>query len=64
VGVADHTPGHPDAHFDDFSSPHEGVVHFVMGDGHVIGIGTSISTEVYQAMATRAAGDYVPENFD
>lgn len=52
LGIADHTPNHKDAHFDDFSSHHEGGVQFVMGDGAVRFIGETIDLGVYQGLMT------------
>ena len=57
VGSTDHTPSHPDRHFDDFSSGHPSGTHFLLGDGSVQRVDNSIDLAVYQAMATRAAGD-------
>jgi prepilin-type processing-associated H-X9-DG protein len=58
-GIADHTPNHPDAHFDDFSSEHPGGVHFVFADGSVRFIANAISPSVYQGLATRAGREVV-----
>lgn len=52
LGSADHTPNHPDAHFDDFSSRHIGGSQFVFADGHVRFIGDGIDPRVYAAIAT------------
>lgn len=52
LGSADHTPNHPDAHFDDFSSRHIGGAQFVFADGHVRFIGEGIEPAVYKAIAT------------
>ena len=60
VGSADHTPNHPDRHFDDFSSGHPGGTHFLSGDGSVQRLDNSIDLIAYKAMATRAAGDRAP----
>ena len=52
VGVFDHTPNHPGAHFDDFSSSHVGGTHFLMVDGQVRFVGENVDTAVYQGAAT------------
>ena len=52
VGVADHTPNHPGAHFDDFSSAHAAGVHFLMIDGSVRFVGENIDKGAYQSAAT------------
>ena len=54
LAVSDHTPNHPDAHIDDFSSSHPQGVHFLMGDGRVRFLGQTISTEVFKALTTKA----------
>jgi len=41
------------------SSFHTGGVHFLFGDGSIHFIGSSISQQVYDALATRATGDLV-----
>ncbi len=62
VGVADHGPNDPHAHFDDFSSYHTGGVNFMRADVSVSFISNSIDTSVYQAMSTRAGGEVFSEN--
>jgi prepilin-type N-terminal cleavage/methylation domain-containing protein len=52
VGISDHPPNDPHAHFDDFSSYHPSGVHFLLGDGSVQRINDTIDLEVYQAMCT------------
>lgn len=52
LGTADHTPNHPAAHLDDFSSHHEGGVHCLFGDGRVQFLGENIDLGVYQGMCT------------
>ena len=61
LGVTDHTPNHPDAHFDDFSSHHEGGCFILLGDGQVRFVSESIDTMLYQAISTRAGGEVVGE---
>ncbi len=61
LGTCDHTPNHPSNHIDDFSSHHTGGAFFVLGDGSVRFIGTSIDLNLYQHLATRAGGDLVGE---
>lgn len=57
VGIADHTPNHPNHHFDDFSSYHPLGAHFVLGDCSTRMISDAIDIEVYQAMMTKAGGE-------
>ena len=52
LGSFDHTPNHPDSHFDDFSSWHTGGAQFVFADGHVRFISESIDLPTYQGAAT------------
>lgn len=63
LGSADHTPNHPDSHFDDFSSRHPGGAQFVFADGHVRFIGEGIEHEIYRAIAT-IHGHEVVEDLD
>jgi len=57
VGVADHTPNHPEHHFDDFASMHPSGVHFVFGDASVHRLDDGIDEAVYRALCTRAGGE-------
>ncbi len=61
-GSADHTPNHPNTHFDDFSSRHVGGAQFCLGDGSVRFISESIDSGVYQGLATIRGGE-VPGEF-
>ncbi len=62
-------PGVPMAHGPDdqrgtvysFGSPHDGVVHFTMGDGSVRGVSTSISSRLAGRLAHRSDGESVGE---
>ncbi|MCX7418597.1 MAG: DUF1559 domain-containing protein [Planctomycetia bacterium] len=54
LAVSDHTPNHPSAHIDDFSSAHSQGVHFLMGDGRVKFLSQTISTQVFQALTTKS----------
>lgn len=63
TGSADHTPNHPDAHFDDFSSAHTGGAQFVFADGHVRFISDNIDTGVYQGYATIDGGEWSESGF-
>ncbi len=62
LGVADHGPNDPQAHFEDFSSNHTGGVNFMRADVSVSFISDNIDVSVYQAMATRAGGEVVSGN--
>ena len=57
VGTGDHTPNHPDHHFDDFTSYHPSGVHFVLADGSIPRIDDQIETRVYRALLTRSGGE-------
>lgn len=52
LAVADHTPNHPDEHFDDFSSWEPQGSMFLWGDGHVTLISENINEDVYKSVAT------------
>ena len=58
VGISDHTPNHAAGHFDDFSSHHPSGVHFLLGDGSVRRFNDTIDLAVYQAICTRAGGEF------
>lgn len=57
VGIADHSPNHPDRHFDDFSSYHPSGVHFLLGDGSTHRFNDTIDLALYQALCTRAGNE-------
>jgi len=59
VGIADHSPNTPAAHYDDFSSYHPSGVHFLLGDGSVSRYHDTIDHAVYQALCTRGGGEAV-----
>ncbi len=61
LGSIDHTPNHPAAHFDDFSSHHTGGAQFLFGDGSVTFISENIDLTVYQALGTIRGGEVVGE---
>jgi len=61
VGTGDHTPNHPDHHFDDFTSLHPLGVHFLLGDGSVQRIDDQIDMAVYHAMLSRSGGEPVSQ---
>ncbi|MAT16148.1 MAG: prepilin-type cleavage/methylation domain-containing protein [Planctomyces sp.] len=52
LGVADHTPNHPDAHFEDFSSWDTDGVFFLYADGHVGFVSENVHEELFQALST------------
>lgn len=54
VGSADHSPNHPVAHYDDFSSYHTAGAQFILTDGSVRMITQFIDMDVYRALVTRA----------
>lgn len=62
LGVADHGPNDPQAHFDDFSSYHTGGANFMRADVSVSFISNNIDVTVYRAMSTRAGGESLSEN--
>jgi len=61
LGVADHTPNHPAAHMEDFSSWHTGGVHMLLGDGKVRFVSENVDTGVWQSLATHQGGEVVGE---
>lgn len=61
LGVAEHNPGSPLTHQDDFSSPHIGGVFFLFADGRVRFISENINHWISQALATRAKGEVIGE---
>lgn len=61
LGAADHTPNHPAAHFDDFSSHHTGGAQFVLGDGSVRFVSENVDGGVYRATATISGGEVIGE---
>ena len=61
LGASDHTPNHPDTHFDDFSSQHEGGAHFLFADGRVQFVGENMSLTVYRNLSTIAGNEVIGE---
>ena len=61
LGSADHVPNDPAAHFDDFSSHHEGGTQFCLGDGSVRFVSENIDHGLYQALATIQGGEVIGE---
>jgi len=59
VGTTDHTPNHPDGHFEDFRSGHHVGVNFASADGSVRMISDLIDHTTYMGLATRAGGELV-----
>ena len=61
LGVADHNPNSPLNHLDDYSSHHEGGVHFLFGDGRVRFVSENINGDVFKGLATRAGNEVLGE---
>ena len=61
LGVTDHVPNSPAAHFDDFGSQHATGSFFVMGDGRVRLITSVIDENVFKKLATRAGREPVSD---
>ncbi len=61
LGATDHTPNHPDTHFDDYSSHHTGGAHFGLGDGSVHFVSDSVDLTLFQSLATIKGGEIVGE---
>jgi prepilin-type processing-associated H-X9-DG protein len=61
LGSLDHLPNDPAAHFDDFSSQHEGGAQFLLADGHVRFVSENMNRDLYQAVATIKGGEVVGE---
>ncbi|MBX3441175.1 MAG: DUF1559 domain-containing protein [Planctomyces sp.] len=61
LGSMDHTPNHPSAHFEDFSSYHIGGAHFLLGDGSVRFVNENIDEALYKALGTIQGGEVVGE---
>lgn len=59
VATTDHTPNHPDEHFEDFHSAHREGVHFVFADCSTRMISNDIDPQTYRALATRAGGEII-----
>lgn len=57
LGAADHTPNHPAAHMEDFSSWHTGGAQMVFGDGKVRFVSENIDNGVWQGLATISGGE-------
>lgn len=52
LGVFDHPPNDPSAHFDDFSSQHPGGAHFLLTDGHIRFVSENVDENVYRSIGT------------
>ncbi|MES2794288.1 MAG: DUF1559 domain-containing protein [Planctomycetota bacterium] len=61
LGDTDVTPNRDLIHMDEFASYHTGGAHFVLGDGAVRFLSTSIDLQIYRALASRSSGEVVGE---
>jgi len=61
LGTVDHAPNDPNAHFDDYSSQHEGGAQFLFADGHVRFISENVDLSIYQGAATIRGGEVLGE---
>lgn len=61
LGVADHTPNHPAAHMEDFSSWHTGGAQMLFGDGAVRFISENINHATWQSLSTYLGGETAGE---
>jgi len=59
VGAADHTPNHPDGHFEDFRSYHPAGINVVLADGSTHFIPETIDQDLWGDMATRSGGEVI-----
>jgi prepilin-type N-terminal cleavage/methylation domain-containing protein len=59
LGVADHPPNHSPAHAEDFGSMHSGGAQFLLGDGGVRFISSSVDSRVFQYLATRDGNEQI-----
>ena len=57
-------PGDPNGEVNQFYSRHSGgSVHFLFADGHVAPLRPTIATKTYRALATRAGGEVISEDY-
>jgi prepilin-type processing-associated H-X9-DG protein/prepilin-type N-terminal cleavage/methylation domain-containing protein len=56
-------PGDPRGEVNQFYSLHPGGVNFLFADGHVAFLKTTMSFQVFQALATRAGGEMIPGDY-
>jgi prepilin-type N-terminal cleavage/methylation domain-containing protein/prepilin-type processing-associated H-X9-DG protein len=61
LGAVDHAPNDPAAHFDDFSSQHEGGSQFLFADGHVRFISENVDLRLYKGAATFRGNEVLDE---
>lgn len=59
LGVADHTPNHPNGHLEDFSSMHVGGCHMLAADGSVHFISENIDENTWKFLAGRRDNEVV-----
>lgn len=59
VGSADHSPNDHEGHFEDFRSHHPAGINVVLADGSTHFVASSISQDVFQALATIDGGEIV-----
>ena len=61
LGAADHTPNHPSAHMEDFSSWHTGGTQMLFGDGKVRFTSENIDEGTWKSLSTFQGGETVGE---
>lgn len=64
LGVADHTPNHPNSHFEDYSSRHEGGAQFCLGDGSVRFVSEAIDSNATGVNSTQGVWQNLADRKD